>query len=42
MAFSQDAVTYSEFLDSYPELQKGPDGGAEWVYRKEGIDLIKL
>ena len=40
-AFSKDKITYSGFLDSYPELQKGAKGGADWVYKKEGLDLSK-
>ena len=39
-AFSKDKITYSGFLDNYPEFQKGPKGGADWVYNlalKQGV-----
>ncbi len=31
----------SGFLGDYSEMKKGPKGGVEWVYIKEGIDFAK-
>lgn len=31
----------SGFLGDYPQFQKGPSGGADWVYLKPGVDFSK-
>ncbi len=32
-------VKHSGFLENYPEFQPGPNGGADSVYMKEGVDF---
>ena len=32
-------VRHSGFLENYPEFKTGPQGGADFVYMKEGVDF---
>ena len=34
-------VKTSGFLQDYPKFEKGPSGGADWVYFEEGVDFKK-
>ena len=34
-------VKHSGFLQDYPKFEKGPSGGADQVYFKEGVDFKK-
>ena len=34
-------VKTSGFLQDYPKFEKGPRGGADWVYFEEGVDFKK-
>lgn len=34
-------VKHSGFLEDYPEFNKGPIGGVNWVYFKEGVDFTQ-
>jgi hypothetical protein len=38
-ASKQVKPTYSGFLEEYPDFQPGPEGGADLVYLKEGVDF---
>ena len=38
MAWTQDDVTYSGFLDHYPDLKENPDGSGGLIYEKAEID----
>lgn len=35
---AKQKMKYSGFLKSYPTFEKGPKGGADFVYFKEGVD----
>ena len=43
VSFSANAAEMkkSGFLSDYSGMKKGPSGGADWVYIKEGVDLAK-
>ena len=35
----KEKISYSGFLEEYPQFSKGPFGGADWVWKKPGLDL---
>ncbi|MCK5511986.1 MAG: DUF3313 family protein [Thermodesulfovibrionia bacterium] len=36
---AKQQIKYSGFLENYPDFKTGPEGGADWVYLKEGVDF---
>lgn len=36
---TKQQIKYSGFLEDYPDFKPGPEGGADMVYLKEGVDF---